>query len=113
MRMDFMGRMRGRRPVGLVLVGATLLAGLVFSGSTLGASSASYSLPTWWGKYQALLQRTGGSSLVAGPLSKVGANVDVSNEDGPQSETSITLNPSAPKMLVGGSNEIFRLRSHG
>jgi hypothetical protein len=34
--------------------------------------------------------------------------VDASNEDGPQSETSITLNPNNPSDVVGGSNEILR-----
>src|SRR5207247_10657651 len=39
---------------------------------------------------------------------KVFANVDVSNERGPQSETFIALDTQSPKMLAGGSNEIFR-----
>jgi hypothetical protein len=34
--------------------------------------------------------------------------VDVSNEEGAQSEVSITLNPDNPSMLVAGSNEVFR-----
>src|SRR5207302_10065972 len=42
-----------------------------------------------------------------------GTNVDVSNECGPQSETFITLNSRAPKMLAAGSNEIFRLPMRG
>jgi len=46
------------------------------------------------------------------PLS-VGANVDMSNEDTPQSETSITVNPNKPNILVGGSNEIVRLPMRG
>jgi hypothetical protein len=37
----------------------------------------------------------------------------VSNEDTPQSETSITVNPNNPKVLVGGSNEIVRLPMRG
>jgi hypothetical protein len=37
----------------------------------------------------------------------------MSNEDTPQSETSITVNPNNPKMLVGGSNEIVRLPMRG
>ena len=60
----------------------------------LGAASAqagSYSQPRWWAKYKALSQRTEPLSLTS-PLS-VGANVDASNEDGPQSETSIAINP--------------------
>jgi hypothetical protein len=43
----------------------------------------------------------------------VGANVDVSNEPGPQSETSIAINPANPKQIVAGSNEIFRLPMRG
>jgi hypothetical protein len=70
--------------------------------------------PTWWNKYQQLSSKnapTGngfsGSSLQAG------TNVDASNECGPQSETYITVNPSNPKTLAAGSNEIFRLPMRG
>jgi hypothetical protein len=37
----------------------------------------------------------------------------MSNEVTPQSETSITVNPNNPSMLVGGSNEIVRLPMRG
>jgi len=37
----------------------------------------------------------------------------MSNEDTPQSETSITVNPNNPMILVGGSNEIVRLPMRG
>jgi hypothetical protein len=47
------------------------------------------------------------------PSRVVGANVDVSNEDGPQSETSITVNPNDPSVVVGGSNDINRLPMRG
>ncbi len=64
--------------------------------------------PTWWEKYQ-ILTRIGPDpapgptfSLAAGP------NVDVSNECGPQSETFLAVDPSAPQSLAAGSNEIFR-----
>src|SRR6266704_6162193 len=76
------------------------------------SSNTSYNLPTWWAKYQRLLQGKSSSSSQTQPLS-VGANVDMSNEDTPQSETSITVNPNNPKMLVGGSNEIVRLPMRG
>src|SRR6266571_149004 len=76
------------------------------------SSNSSYNQPTWWAKYQRLLQGTSSSSSRTKPLS-VGANVDMSNEDTPQSETSITVNPNNPKMLVGGSNEIVRLPMRG
>src|SRR5947209_696640 len=97
------GVMHSSRRVGTVgVVVAMLMA--VGGGTALGAPS-SYTLPQWWGKYQALLKRTSPLSVTA-PLS-VSANVDASNEDGPQSETSITINPNDPSMVVGGSNEIF------
>ena len=76
------------------------------------SSNSSYNQPTWWAKYQRLLQGTSSSSSRTQPLS-VGPNVDMSNEDTPQSETSITVNPNNPKMLVGGSNEIVRLPMRG
>jgi hypothetical protein len=76
------------------------------------SANASYNQPTWWAKYQKFLQGTSNSSSQTQPLS-VGANVDMSNEDTPQSETSITANPNNPKMLVGGSNEIVRLPMRG
>src|SRR5437763_598051 len=64
--------------------------------------------PTWWEKYQYLVKN--GEMTAAGSTSSVasGANVDVSNECGPQSETYITLNTANPKQLAAGSNEIFR-----
>ena len=69
--------------------------------------------PTWWAKYQYLSTNgaiPGGGQ--AGSLS-VGSNVNASNECGPQSETFISLNPNHPKILVGASNEIFRLPQRG
>ncbi len=102
-----------RSLVGVLLVAGALLAALVLSGSTLGASSASYVVPTWWAKYQRLLQQAGNPVSGPSPATRVGANVDMSNEDGPQSETSITLNPLNPNTLVGGSNEIIRLPMRG
>jgi hypothetical protein len=64
--------------------------------------------PTWWNKYQYLLNHPADNP--AGPNSSlsVGANVDVSNECGPQSETFIAINPGNPKVVAAGSNEIFR-----
>jgi hypothetical protein len=43
----------------------------------------------------------------------VGGNVNASNECGPQSETYVAINPSAPAVLAGGSNEIYRLPMRG
>ena len=64
--------------------------------------------PTWWEKYQYLVKN--GEMTAAGATTSVasGANVDVSNECGPQSETYITINTANPKQLAAGSNEIFR-----
>jgi hypothetical protein len=78
-----------------------------------GAQTLNQSTPSWWNKYQHLLKNgidTGGAATSS--LS-VGANVDVSNECGPQSETYITLNPNHPTTLTAGSNEIFRLPMRG
>jgi len=69
--------------------------------------------PTWWEKYQHLLKNGPAPAGGATTSSVVGANVDVSNECGPQSETFITLNPSRPRILAAGSNEIFRLPMRG
>lgn len=69
-------------------------------------------LPTWWAKYQSLLNNGAGTGGATSSVT-VGANVDVSNECGPQSETFITLNPLKPKVLTAGSNEIFRLPMRG
>src|SRR2546425_3092420 len=69
--------------------------------------------PRWWAKYQYLSTNgaiPGGGQ--AGSLS-VGSNVNASNECGPQSETFISLNPNHPEILVGASNEIFRLPQRG
>jgi hypothetical protein len=65
--------------------------------------------PAWWDKYQFLLHNgpLAGGALTASAT--VGANVDVSNECGPQSETFIALNPTDASELTAGSNEIFRL----
>ena len=70
-------------------------------------------LPTWWAKYQTLLKNGAGSGGAPASFLTVGANVDISNECGPQSETFITLNHSNAQVLAAGSNEIFRLPMRG
>jgi len=65
--------------------------------------------PTWWDKYQYLLNNGPDSSTGTAPTLTSGSNVHVSNECGPQSETYIAINTANPKNLAGGSNEIFRL----
>ncbi len=69
--------------------------------------------PTWWDKYQYLFKNGPDAGPGATSSLSYGKNADVSNECGPQSETYITLNPNAPKVLAGGSNEIFRLPMRG
>jgi hypothetical protein len=69
--------------------------------------------PTWWDKYQFILNNGPDTGTTGSASISYGSNVDVSNECGPQSETFITLNPSQPKMLAAGSNEIFRLPMRG
>src|SRR2546426_11761596 len=88
---------------------AFLGASLLFSTFPASAQNKATHNPTWWAKFQILSQN--GSSPGGGPTvsSAVGANVDVSNECGPQSETFIAINPNRPKQLAAGSNEIFRL----
>jgi hypothetical protein len=64
--------------------------------------------PSWWNKYQYLLTHPADSPTGPGSSLSVGANVDASNECGPQSETFIAINPGDSKVLAAGSNEIFR-----
>src|SRR5258708_6642599 len=58
--------------------------------------------PTWWNKYQNLAKNGPTGSGAASKSLTVGANVDVSNECGPQSETYIAINSSHPRSLSGG-----------
>src|SRR5258708_26928360 len=99
------------------LVCALLFSALFLpTGLHAHASGSDYTVPTWWAKYQGLLKGNASPASLKAPLAgqvSVGANVDMSNEDGPQSETSITVNPNNSRMLVGGSNEIFRLPMRG
>ncbi len=104
-----------RRVVVPVLV-LFLIAGFLATSARIAGAQANGSrsdpAPTWWGKYLALSSDTspvGASSDSTSSIS-VGPNIDVSNEAGPQSETSIAINPSNPKEIVAGSNEILRTR---
>jgi len=101
--------------VGLWLVPAG--TGLAHAGAAApsgSSSSTGSNLPTWWAKYQTLLRQTSNPAPArTKPTLTAGANVDVSNEDGPQSETSITVDPNNSRLLVAGSNEIFRLPMRG
>ena len=85
---------------------------LVLAASICSGQKLDPNYPTWWAKYQYLVQNPAeagspSASLIAGP------NVNVSGECGPQSETYITLNPNQPAMLAAGLNEIFRLPMRG
>ena len=99
-----------------LLIAVFLAVAFAFSISSpinhVSAGSATHD-PTWWDKYQFILNN--GSDAAPGATSSLpfGANVDVSNECGPQSETFITINPNSPRVLAGGSNEIFRLPMRG
>jgi len=80
----------------------------------LPASAADQSNPTWWDKLQYLAHNGPAAFQAAGSTTPAGAaNVDVSNECGPQSETFIAINPRNPQQLAAGSNEIFRLPMRG
>jgi hypothetical protein len=94
--------------VSLTLVlAAVALPSLPAAGAPLGDAK-----PSWWSKYQFLKKHGPRAPSVAAPIT-AGTNVDVSNEDDPQSETSIAIDPSDPSNLVAGSNEIFRLPMRG
>src|SRR5205807_3398028 len=112
---DMASRIALRRRSLVVVCSLLLAAGAaMFPGFASATSSAGPAVPTWWAKYQALLHQTSSSSTAAStPSLSVGANVDISNEDGPQSETSIAIDPVHPKYIVAGSNEINRLPMRG
>src|SRR5690349_2829572 len=86
---------------------------MIVSAALLGAQTDTADKPTWWAKYQALLQNAADKKVPAALSLTAGLNVDASNECGPQSETYIAINPSASATLAGGSNEIFRLPMRG
>src|SRR5262249_49465720 len=80
-----------------------------------GTGASAYSRPTWWQKFETVsapgfqpLPSPGRTGSVS-----VGANVDVSNETGPQSETSIAINPANHQQIVAGFNAIGRLPVRG
>jgi hypothetical protein len=94
----------------LALVASTLF--LSNRRANVAAQNTSHD-PTWWSKYEFIRDNGGDASPLTTASTSAGSNVDVSNECGPQSETFITINPNKPKVLAGGSNEIFRLPMRG
>ena len=103
----------GRTRIVVVLAALSLIAGV--NVATARAQSASgASDPSWWSKFQAVsAQRTTAAPASPSTSFTVGANVDLSNEPGPQSETAIAINPSNGSQIVAGSNEILRLPMRG
>jgi hypothetical protein len=93
-----------------------LLLTLVFASTSAAqaATNTAYTQPRWWAKYLNV-SAPGFAPAKAGSTRSVtiGPNVDVSNEPGPQSETSIAIDPNNPSQLVAGSNEIDRLPMRG
>src|SRR5437588_1927701 len=100
-------------PMKIVLRFSVLFTVLIIAFAAPALAQNSSHNPTWWDKYTYLAKN--GPLGEGGSTSSIsfGTNVDVSNECGPQSETFITLNSRAPKMLAAGSNEIFRLPMRG
>src|SRR5579884_802341 len=76
----------GGRPMRSTLVGVGAAAALLGCAVIASAQTDAPDKPTWWNKYQ-YLSANGSDTCAARPSIKVGANVDVSNECGPQSET--------------------------
>ncbi|HWX53072.1 MAG TPA: sialidase family protein [Verrucomicrobiae bacterium] len=74
----------------------------------LAQNSGNSLKPSWWNKFLYLSNNAPDKAPGASSSISSGANVDVSNECGPQSETFIATNPVHPQDLAGGSNEIFR-----
>src|SRR5260370_21672214 len=90
-----------------------LLFTSVLCAQLAGAQTLNQSTPTWWNKYQHLLKNGAESGGAATSSLSVGANVDVSNECAPQSETYVTLNPKHPTLLPWGPNEMLRASTAG
>jgi len=95
---------------------SSLAIALIFVSTALPSSSQTtnnQNNPTWWSKFQYLLNHPAANNQGQTSSVAVGSNVDASNECGPQSETFITLNPAHPSTLAAGSNDIFRMPMRG
>ena len=113
-----MADLRRRRVFRLTLGLASTLSLVALSALNslqTGAAGGDPTKPTWWAKYQ-VVSAPGFTSAGDGSRTNsvsVGKNVDASNEPGPQSETSIAINPTNPSQIVAGANEIERLPMRG
>lgn len=99
------GDARAALAVAAVVVTVLLPAG----GAAAGNGTSKYSKATWYPKYLAVSAPGFVAAKGGGPSIAIGPNIDASNEPGPQSETSIAIDPSNARTVVGGANEIFRL----
>src|SRR5579859_5812860 len=94
----------GRTALAIAAVGGLVATGAVPTKASSSSTSSTYSVPTWWQKFQTV--SAPGFKPVGAPKATtsvtVGSNVDVSNEPTPQSETSIAINPSNPSQIVAG-----------
>lgn len=107
-------RTRGRRLVGGVSIAIATLFLLTNLPSALATPQSAHAgtgnsvhLPSWWAKQQALASAQTRPSAISNNTT-VGPNIDVSLEPGPQSETTIAIDPKDPTKIVAGSNEIVR-----
>lgn len=101
------------RASGCMVVSALVLGSISLSAlaSAHAQNASPYNQPRWWAKYLVVSSpgvKPGTRTQRSGSIS-VGTNVDASNEAGPQSETSIAINPNKSSQIVAGSNEIDRL----
>src|SRR5205809_5339627 len=95
----------GSSPMSFLFNAICLLA---VAAPLLAPNSANSLNPSWWNKFLYFSNHAPDPAPGGGTSITSGANVDVSNECGPQSETFIATNPIHPQNLAGGSNEIFR-----
>jgi hypothetical protein len=106
--------MKNSKRLLIACVFSMLVLAVAISNATRHVSAGSTTHdPTWWDKYQFILNNGADAAPTSTSSVSFGSNVDVSNECGPQSETFITINTNRPRTLAGGSNEIFRLPMRG
>jgi hypothetical protein len=107
-------RRRGTMNTKILIAAAAAVALVASAAPALGASpnSSVYQGASWYQKY--LVVSAAVSPLCSGNTGSVAqpdfaTNIDASHECGSQSETSIAINPSRPRNVIAGSNEIQRL----